>query len=70
MTDTAQTLSIEFERCSNKEMCKTDAEIDEWISDKFIIILYNGIRFNSEDWGPIEDRVEKESRLLWIPMTA
>ena len=50
-TDSAKNLMIVFEKCDPNERkkkglkCKTEAEIDDWLLFKYILVLENGIEF-------------------------
>ena len=45
----ANLFNIQFVKCHDKPegFCKTDAEIKEFMRDKWILILFNQIRFDS-----------------------
>ena len=42
----AQQVTVRFNMCENKPICKTKDEIIDWLSGKYIVILYNQIRFD------------------------
>jgi len=47
-TTEASSIMVVFERCSplkNKVKCKTDAQIDEWMQSKYIIMISNQKNF-------------------------
>ena len=48
-------LNIQLIRCNKKDHpdveCKSDSEIKDFFRDKFILILYNEVRFNQQFYG-------------------
>ena len=71
-SQTAQILVIEFNRCHNKTsadsvVCKSEQEINEFIKGKYLTILSNEIRFNSEQPGIAS--IIKESAMTWYPIS-
>lgn len=54
--------------CEGHSYCKTEREIRDWISGMYIVLLYNQVRFNSEEiW---ENAKVEESRILYIPVSS
>ena len=37
----AMQLAVKFHMCEGKDYCKTREEIRDWISGKYIVLLYN-----------------------------
>jgi len=54
--------------CSNSTeqdfVCKSKAEILSFFRDKFLLIMYSQVRFDSEKFG--EDSIIAESQLNWV----
>ena len=48
--------------------CESDEAITEWLRRKYIVLLYNEIRFDSEEYF-YQSRVH-ESRILYIPISS
>ena len=44
----AQLIDIELVRCENKHYCKSPEEINEFLRNKFFLLMYNQIRFDTE----------------------
>lgn len=65
--DTAKTrqLNIQLKRCTGPG-CKTEAEILEFFRDKFLVLMYNQVRFKKDRFH--EASIEQESRTLWYPI--
>ena len=58
--------NIQFIKCHDKPagFCKTDAEIKEFMRDKFILILHNQVRFDSTKYG--SESIIPETRVKWL----
>lgn len=54
--------------CEGKPICKTEREIRDWLSGKYIVLLYNQIRFKTDEFGA--DSVIKEARIKYIPVSS
>lgn len=67
----AQNLLIVFEPCRNETssevVCKSKEYIKEWMSTKFVILVYNTNHFHQHKFG--EDTMERESQVTWIRLT-
>ena len=64
----AMQLAVKFHMCSGHDYCKSKDEIRDWISGMYIVLLYNQVRFDSEEvW---ENSKIKESRILYIPVSS
>ncbi len=63
----AQMLNVQLVRCHDRSDCKTDAQITEFFKNKFILLVYNQIRFDSGAYG--ENSIIPETRLLWLPIS-
>ena len=48
--------------------CESKENIKEWLSGKFIVLLYNQIVFSQEDF--FEDSRKVESRIIYIPISS
>ena len=44
----AMQLAVKFHMCSGHDYCKTEEEIRDFLSGKYIVLLYNQIRFDAE----------------------
>ena len=70
----AQQIAVKFEMCdSTKERfagvtCESQQDIQNWLKRKFIIILYNQIRFNPK--GFLKAATISESRISYIPISS
>ena len=65
-SETASLLEVRIEKCVGHDYCRDEKEIDDFFkADKYIIMLNNQIRFNSELHN--EDSIIKESVLYWMP---
>ena len=49
-SDIARQYVIQFERCDNatRSTCKTEDEITDYLKEKYILILQNSLRFETE----------------------
>ena len=54
--------------CQDKTICRSRDEIRDWLSGKYIVLLYNQIVFQSDEFG--DSSVAKESRLTYIPISS
>ena len=50
------------------EGCESEENIREWLKRKYIVIIYNQIRFDSERY--FMDSKIAESRLTYIPLSS
>ena len=48
-------------------MCKPPHEIDQFLKDKYILLLYNEKLFNTTGYN--EDRITKRSKIEWIKLS-
>ena len=48
---TASLLNMQLIKCTGRDDCKSEEEILEFFRTKFIILLYNEIRFNTDEFG-------------------
>ena len=69
-TGTAQLILIMFEKCDStkRKTCKSNAEVREWMKNKYIILVYNRQLFQSEKFG--DETFSRHSFLDWNPMNA
>ena len=44
--------------------CKSDAEIDEFIRNKFVVMYYNQVRFDSFSYG--QESIKAEAQIRWL----
>ena len=70
-SDKARQFVIQFEKCDNKtrSTCKSEEEIVKFLMEKYILILQNNLRFDTEKHSE-ESVVIKESRLIWHPISS
>ena len=62
-------LKLTFEKCDDsipENECHPDEVITTWLKRKFIIVLQNQERFQTTEYN--EDRVVKESKLIYYPI--
>ena len=66
----AKNLMVAFVKCDSKERndCKTEAEITEWLTFKYIIRLENSKRFIPNEFGA--DKIQKSATLRWESISA
>ena len=70
----AQQISVKFEMCDDTKerfkgvTCKEKEEIQKWLQRKFIILLYNQMRFDPK--GFHEAAIISESRINYIPISS
>ena len=48
--------------------CESEENIREWLKRKYIVIIYNQIRFDSEEY--FMDSVVPEARMAYIPISS
>ena len=60
----AKLLRATLNRCSGHDYCKSQEEINEYLENKYLLLLINQIRFDSERYG--EESIVPESRVDWI----
>ena len=73
---TGDQLNVQFVRCNNATRleeglpadCLSDEDITTFTMNKFILVLYNQVRFDSSKYG--EDAITKESRVQWVPINS
>ena len=68
----ASQFNVQFLKC-NKDIhpdveCKSDAEITEFIRGKFMMLVFNQVRFDSSQYG--HDSIISESKLQWVPVNS
>ena len=54
--------------CEGHEHCKSETEIRKWLRGKFIVLLYNRVRFITD--GFYEQTLIRESVLKYIPVSS
>ena len=54
--------------CKNKTICESEENIRQWLRGKYILLLYNQVRFDSEAY--FYESAVKESRLAYIPISS
>ena len=45
-SEKARTIQISLKRCTGEAYCKNDEEIDHFLKGKYLLLLYNQIRFD------------------------
>ena len=65
-SDNAQQLNFQLIKCQGGKAkgCKSDAEIVEYFRDKYILLYYNQIRFDSFKYGL--PSISPEANLKWL----
>ena len=61
---TANQFNVQLQRCHDRSDCKSEAEIDAYLRNKYLIFFYNQIRFDSRHYGKAS--IVPESRLNWV----
>ena len=63
-------INVDIWQCEESEevQCKTEEEIKKWLSGKYIILLYNQIVFDQENY--FSDARKKEARIEYIPISS
>lgn len=64
----AMQLAVKFHMCEGKPYCKSKDEIRNWLSGKYIVLLYNSMRFLTEEFG--EEKTMSEARIIYIPISS
>ena len=64
----AMQLAISFHMCQGKKKCKSEEEIKNWLAGKYIVILYNQVRFKTDKLG--SSALIKEARIKYIPVSS
>ena len=54
--------------CVGHDYCESKEDILKWLAGKYVLILYNQIRFNTEDF--FENTLNKVSVLEYIPISS
>lgn len=62
----ARNMDMQLIRCHDRLDCKSDVEITAYLRDKFLILMHNEVRFDSNKYG--SEAIIQESRLQWIPV--
>ena len=62
----ARLLDIKLIRCHGHDYCASDEEITAFLRDKFLILLYNQILFDANEYN--ERSVLEQSMFQWIPV--
>ena len=60
-------LNVQLVRCQDRDDCKIDAQITQFFKNKFILLIFNQIRFDSTAYG--EDSIIPVTRLKWLPIS-
>ena len=47
----ASQFEIQLIKCTNRDDCKSEEEIREYFRQKFILLMYNQIRFDTDEFG-------------------
>ena len=54
--------------CTGESYCESEADIRKWLARKYIILLYNQVRFDPEHF--LESSKIRESRIVYIPISS
>ena len=58
----ARQINIQLKKCRGSG-CKTDEQIKEFFSGKYLMLLVNEARFVTDGYN--DDRVDEQSRVIW-----
>ena len=61
-----------FEKCSNETfegVCKSEDEINKWLSRKFVFIALNNMRFSTREFAD-NLKITSEVNTIWIPVNS
>ena len=53
-------------RCHDRPDCKKDEEITKFLKNKFLLLIFNQVRFDSRYFG--EEAIIPESKINWVPV--
>lgn len=54
--------------CDGGEECESEANIRKWLIGKYIVLLYNEVTFDTENY--FDESKKFESRLMYIPISS
>ena len=57
---------MQLVRCHDRPDCKTDEQITKFFMNKFIMIVYNQIRFDTRYFD--KSSIIPETRIMWVPV--
>ena len=60
-SNSARLIDLKLAKCHGHSYCKTDEEITDFMKDKFLLLLYNKIRFDGNLYG--QEAFVEESKL-------
>ena len=63
-TAEARLIDLQLVKCHDQDYCKSDQEINQFMKDKWIVLLYNRIRFDPEAYR--SDAFVEESLFEWV----
>ena len=63
-TPKATLLNIQLKKCSGRDDCLPDSKIEEFLQNKYLLLVMNQVRFDSENYG--EEAIIKESKVKWL----
>ena len=68
-TSAARSLLVTFEKCDPEKRndCKSEQEITDWLSFKYIIVHENKKRFIKHKFN--DERIEQKSKLNWYAIS-
>ena len=64
----ARTMRIQLMKCKGEVYCKSEEEINNFVRDKYLLMLNNQIRFDSNQFGPYS--IIMKSRISWFRVSA
>ena len=64
----ASTVMLEINKCLGKDYCKNEEEIDQFLADKRLVIIYNQQNFNSATYG--DDSIKLSTQIDYIKLKA
>ena len=63
----AMQLAVKFQMCEGAG-CESEEEIKKWLSGKYVVLLYNQVRFITNQFG--KDSIVKEARITYVPISS
>ena len=58
---------MKFEMCSGGD-CESEENIRKWLANKYIVLLYNQVRFDNDKYH--EEARIAEARIVYIPISS
>lgn len=65
-TAVARLMTVQLVKCHGQDYCASDEEIRLFFRNKFLVFLYNQIRFDSNYYG--QEAIIPKAEIFWIPV--